>query len=172
MRSGRLRPSRETHRIRGMKKAGSALPLVLVAALFLLLAAILTASHAPQAVPAAAVPEGPDGLRLWKVPNVSEGRGVLFLARRAVRSSTTARKPVTRPTRSTPSGSTERTASGSTTRAPTPARIGDPNGKGLIWTSTRDHLDMKPGNFSDVRDYPQGAEIYTSDLFDGGHVVR
>jgi Tol biopolymer transport system component len=47
----------------------------------------------------------------------------------------------------------------------------NPDGRGLIWTSTRDHLDMKPGNFSDVRDYPQGAEIYVSDLR-GGSVVR
>jgi TolB protein len=47
----------------------------------------------------------------------------------------------------------------------------NPNGKGLIWTSTRDNLDLPEGNYSDPRKYPQGAEIYTSDL-DGGHVVR
>ena len=46
-----------------------------------------------------------------------------------------------------------------------------PDGKKLIWTSTRDNLDMPPGNFSDANDYPQGAELYTSDL-EGGHVVR
>ena len=46
-----------------------------------------------------------------------------------------------------------------------------PDGKGLIWTSTKDHLDMPPGNYSDVRDYPQGAEIYISDL-EGGNAVR
>lgn len=46
-----------------------------------------------------------------------------------------------------------------------------PDGKKLIWTSTRDNLDMPPGNYSDANDYPQGAEIYTSDL-EGGHVVR
>ncbi|MCX6545695.1 MAG: hypothetical protein NTV05_14940 [Acidobacteria bacterium] len=46
-----------------------------------------------------------------------------------------------------------------------------PDGTKLIWTSTRDNLDMPPGNFSDANDYPQGAELYTSDL-DGGHVVR
>lgn len=46
-----------------------------------------------------------------------------------------------------------------------------PDGKKLIWTSTRDRLDMKPGNYSDSNDYPQGAELYTSDLF-GKNVVR
>lgn len=46
-----------------------------------------------------------------------------------------------------------------------------PDGKKLIWTSTRDNLDMPPGNFSDANDYPQGSELYTSDL-DGGYVVR
>jgi Tol biopolymer transport system component len=46
-----------------------------------------------------------------------------------------------------------------------------PDGKKLIWTSTRDNLDMPAGNYSDANDYPQGAELYTSDL-DGSHVVR
>jgi TolB protein len=47
----------------------------------------------------------------------------------------------------------------------------NPNGKGLIWTSTKDNLDMPKGNYSDPKDYPQGAELYTSDL-DGNNVVR
>lgn len=46
-----------------------------------------------------------------------------------------------------------------------------PDGKGLIWTSTRDHLDVPPGNWSDEADYPQGAELYVSDLT-GGNVRR
>ncbi len=46
-----------------------------------------------------------------------------------------------------------------------------PDGTGLIWTSTRDHLDMPAGNWSDEADYPQGAELYTSDLT-GGNVRR
>ena len=46
-----------------------------------------------------------------------------------------------------------------------------PDGKKLIWTSTRDNLDMKKGNYSDPRDYPQGAELYSSDL-EGGNIVR
>lgn len=46
-----------------------------------------------------------------------------------------------------------------------------PNGESLIWTSTRDNLEMHPGNYSDTKDYPQGAELYTSDL-DGNNVIR
>ncbi|MCK5535562.1 MAG: PD40 domain-containing protein [Bacteroidales bacterium] len=46
-----------------------------------------------------------------------------------------------------------------------------PDGQSLIWTSTRDNLDMKKGNYSDPKDYPQGAELYTSDL-DGSNVKR
>jgi Tol biopolymer transport system component len=46
-----------------------------------------------------------------------------------------------------------------------------PDGKKLIWTSTRDNLSMPAGNFSDANNYPQGAELYTSDLR-GGNLVR
>lgn len=46
-----------------------------------------------------------------------------------------------------------------------------PDGKSLIWTSTRDNLDMHEGNYSDPKDYPQGAEFYTSDL-DGNNIKR
>jgi len=46
-----------------------------------------------------------------------------------------------------------------------------PDGKKLIWTSTRDNTDLPKGDWSDARDYPTGAELYTSDL-DGGNVVR
>jgi len=46
-----------------------------------------------------------------------------------------------------------------------------PDGKRLVWTSTRDLLSMPAGDYSNPKDYPQGAELYTSDL-DGSHVVR
>jgi hypothetical protein len=46
-----------------------------------------------------------------------------------------------------------------------------PGGKGLIWTSTRDNMDMPIGNWSDSNDYPQGAELYISDL-EGGNIKR
>ena len=46
-----------------------------------------------------------------------------------------------------------------------------PDGKRIIWTSTRDHLDLPKSNYSDPNDYPQGAELYTSNL-DGSDVKR
>ena len=46
-----------------------------------------------------------------------------------------------------------------------------PDGKHLIWTSTKDNLHMHRGNYSDPKDYPQGAELYWSDL-DGNNIVR
>ena len=41
----------------------------------------------------------------------------------------------------------------------------------LVWTSTRDNLDMPVGNWSSETEYPQGAELYTSNL-DGSDVKR
>lgn len=41
----------------------------------------------------------------------------------------------------------------------------------LVWTSTKDNLDMPIGDWSKETDYPQGAELYISDL-DGGNVKR
>ena len=47
-----------------------------------------------------------------------------------------------------------------------------PDGKHLLWTSTRDHVgDMPAGNWSDDADYPQGSELYSSDL-DGKNIRR
>jgi Tol biopolymer transport system component len=39
-----------------------------------------------------------------------------------------------------------------------------PDGRRILWTSTRDWLDLPKGNYSDPSDYPQGAELYSSDL--------
>ena len=41
----------------------------------------------------------------------------------------------------------------------------------VVWTSIRDNLSMPLGNWSDPRDYPQGAELYVSDM-NGGKVKR
>ncbi|MDP2324376.1 MAG: hypothetical protein Q8N51_10140, partial [Gammaproteobacteria bacterium] len=41
----------------------------------------------------------------------------------------------------------------------------------IVWTSTRDHMDMPIGNWSDDTEYPQGAELYVSD-WKGGNVQR
>lgn len=46
-----------------------------------------------------------------------------------------------------------------------------PDGKRIIWTSTRDNLDKPRGDYSNPKDYPQGAELYSSDL-NGENIVR
>jgi Tol biopolymer transport system component len=46
-----------------------------------------------------------------------------------------------------------------------------PDGERLIWTSTRDNLDLPKGDWSNAKDYPKGAELYISDL-KGENVVR
>ncbi|MEE9466069.1 MAG: hypothetical protein V3W14_10920, partial [Candidatus Neomarinimicrobiota bacterium] len=46
-----------------------------------------------------------------------------------------------------------------------------PAGDRLIFTSTRDNLDLPPGDWSNPQDYPTGAELYTCNL-DGSGKVR
>lgn len=46
-----------------------------------------------------------------------------------------------------------------------------PNGQQIVYTSTRDNMDMPVGNWSDDSDYPPGAEIYIADI-DGKNVKR
>jgi Tol biopolymer transport system component len=46
-----------------------------------------------------------------------------------------------------------------------------PDGQRVVWTSTRDHLDFPVGDWSDSDNYPQGGELYVSDL-KGGNVKR
>jgi hypothetical protein len=43
--------------------------------------------------------------------------------------------------------------------------------KRVIWTSTRDNMDMPLGDWADQDNYPQGAELYRSDLY-GNDIVR
>jgi len=45
-----------------------------------------------------------------------------------------------------------------------------PDQKRVLWTSTRDRMDMPLGDWSKPENYPQGAELYTSDLY--GNDVR
>ena len=46
-----------------------------------------------------------------------------------------------------------------------------PDGKRVVFTSIRDHLELPLGNWSDERDYPQGAELYIADI-NGGNRQR
>jgi Tol biopolymer transport system component len=39
-----------------------------------------------------------------------------------------------------------------------------PDGKRIVWTSTRDWPELPKGNWSDPLNYPKGAELYVSDL--------
>jgi TolB protein len=43
-----------------------------------------------------------------------------------------------------------------------------PDGRHVIFTSIRDHLDLPVGNWSDEHNYPQGAELYIADIDGGG----
>jgi hypothetical protein len=46
-----------------------------------------------------------------------------------------------------------------------------PDQQQLVWTSTKDNMDMPLGNWSNQDEYPQGAELYISDL-DGNNIRR
>ncbi len=46
-----------------------------------------------------------------------------------------------------------------------------PDQKRIVWTSTKDRMDMPLGDWADQSNYPQGAELYTSDL-EGNDIVR
>jgi Tol biopolymer transport system component len=46
-----------------------------------------------------------------------------------------------------------------------------PDGKRIIWTSSKDHPELANSNYSNPSDYPRGAEIYSSKL-DGTDVKR
>ena len=46
-----------------------------------------------------------------------------------------------------------------------------PDNNKIIWTSTRDNPDMPKGDWSKPNEYPQGAELYISDL-EGKNLIR
>jgi len=46
-----------------------------------------------------------------------------------------------------------------------------PDNKRVVFTSTKDNMEMPRGNWSQVGDYPQGAELYTANR-DGSDVKR
>jgi Tol biopolymer transport system component len=43
--------------------------------------------------------------------------------------------------------------------------------KRIVWTSTKDNMDMPLGDWASQDEYPQGAELYTSDL-EGKNIQR
>lgn len=46
-----------------------------------------------------------------------------------------------------------------------------PDGQRIVFTSTRDHMDLPVGNWSNEKNYPKGAEIYTANV-DGSQIKR
>lgn len=46
-----------------------------------------------------------------------------------------------------------------------------PDGKRILWTSTRDRLDLPKGEWSNPANYPKGSELYSSDL-EGKNIQR
>ncbi len=46
-----------------------------------------------------------------------------------------------------------------------------PDQKRIVWTSTKDHMDMPLGDWAKQDNYPQGAELYSSDL-EGNNIIR
>jgi TolB protein len=46
-----------------------------------------------------------------------------------------------------------------------------PDQERIVWTSTRDNMDMPLGDWGDDKRYPQGAELYISDL-EGNNIQR
>ena len=131
----------------------------------------------PAAAPAATMPEPGKELPIRKIPNVPPA-GEAYYAPDNLHLITSAKDKDSLPHEDgSPSGLTYTfTDTGEDIR-----RINDhgqdacsyffPDQKRIVWTSTRDNMDMPVGNWSDVKKYPQGPELYVSDL-NGGNIVR
>jgi len=134
---------------------------------------------------ASVVPEGmtvisAEGeLPVWEIPNIPNSAEAYYAPDNLhVIAQTQDQDAVRRVTENAPSGSLTYTYTDIGTDI---KRINDrgqdacsyffPDQTRLVWTSTKDNLDMPVGNWSDSNNYPQGAELYISDL-DGGNVVR
>ncbi|MEE4185032.1 MAG: hypothetical protein V2J12_04630 [Gammaproteobacteria bacterium] len=140
-------------------------------------AAAATESAAPAATPIVAEKKHPDELPSWKIPNIPEAAEAYY-APDNLHVIAQTQDPDALHAEGRDSGALTYTF---TDQGEDIKRINDrgqdacsyftPDGKGLVWTSTRDNLDMPIGNWSDSDDYPQGAELYLSDL-DGGNIKR
>ncbi len=129
------------------------------------------------AAPIEAVSRNENELPTWKIPNVPESAEAYY-APDNLHVIAQTQDPDAQRAEGRDSGALTYTFTDQGTDV---KRIGDrgqdacsyfwPDGNGLVWTSTRDNMDMPIGNWSDSNDYPQGAELYLSDL-DGGNIVR
>lgn len=136
-----------------------------------------TAAAADTAPRIQAVSQHPDELPTWKIPNIPPSAEAYYAPDNLhVIAQTQDRDALRAEGRSTGALTYTFTDQGTDIK-----RINDqgqdacsyflPDGSGLIWTSTRDNMDMPVGNWSDSDDYPQGAELYVSDL-DGNDIRR
>jgi Tol biopolymer transport system component len=126
----------------------------------------------PQASAASAAQDTQEGqeLRVWRIPNLGEAAESYFSpdGRQLIGNAKGAGDPVHRVYTFGLDGAAIRRINDKGADA---CSFFFPDGKRLLWTSTRDNLDLPPGNYSDPNGYPQGAELYTSDR-DGSGVKR
>jgi hypothetical protein len=132
-------------------------------------AAPAAAADAPAAAAAAAAPAGQE-LPVRKIPNIPESAEAYY-APDSFHVIAQTQDPAAQHIESRASGALTYTYTDIGTEI---TRINDhgqdacsyflPDGKHVIWTSTRDHPEMPMGNWSDDNNYPQGAELYISDL--------
>ena len=139
------------------------------------------AAAKPEASPASAAIEAtrahPDELPTWKIPNIPQAAEAYYAPDNLyVIAQTQDKDALKREGRDSGALTYTFTDQGDDIR-----RINDrgqdacsyffPDQKRLVWTSTKDNMDKPIGNWSDSNDYPQGAELYISDL-EGGNIER
>ena len=140
-------------------------------------------SEAPAAASAAAAPaieavsQHPDELPSWKIPNIPESAEAYY-APDSLHVIAQTQDPMALRAEGRDSGALTWTFTDQGTnlkqindRGQDACSYFTPDGKSLLWTSTKDNMDMPIGNWSDSNDYPQGGELYMSDL-DGNNVKR
>ncbi len=148
-----------------------------------------TLSVVPVAAPAADAPafapppgvevreEGPRKLRYYKIPNIPKAAEAYY-ASDNLHIIAQVQDPDAVRTKPTDGGALTWTFTDQGTELTRINGIGNdacsyffPDMQHVVWTSVKDHLDLPLGNWSDPRNYPQGGELYMSDL-KGGNVKR
>ncbi len=109
-------------------------------------------------------------LRVWKVPNVDEGAEFYFSpdGKSLIGNAKMGKDSVHHVYTFTCEGTNIREINDKGEDA---CSYYFPDGKRLLFTSTKDNPEMPKGNFSDPNNYPQGAELYSCNL-DGSDVKR
>jgi Tol biopolymer transport system component len=140
---------------------------------------VLVALPAQAAAPAIETfTEGPLNLKVWKIPNIPEAAEAYYATDNLHIIAQVQDPKALRAKGGASGGALTWTF---TDQGKDIRRINDhgqdacsyffPDMKHIVWTSTRDHLDLPVGNWSDPQDYPLGGELYKSDL-KGKHVQR